>query len=144
MDVQACRLRSIDGLHALENLQSLHISHNQIEKIENLDANVELETVDLSGNPIQTLTGKRTCVFCLFEVSLFSLDYLGFEKLLNIEDLWMNDCKIEDFKQIEALTHMKRLKTVYLERNPIYRDPMYRKKIMLTLPQGRFYRILMF
>ena len=70
----------------------------------------------------------------------FSLDYLGFEKLLNIEDLWMNDCKIEDFKQIEALTHMKRLKTVYLERNPIYRDPMYRKKIMLTLPQGRFYR----
>ena len=52
----------------------------------------------------------------------------------------MNDCKIEDFKQIEALTHMKRLKTVYLERNPIYRDPMYRKKIMLTLPQGRFYQ----
>ena len=58
MDVQACRLRSIDGLHALENLQSLHISHNQIEKIEHLDANVELETVDLSGNPIQALTGQ--------------------------------------------------------------------------------------
>ena len=78
-------------------------------------------------------------VFAIYMKSRLLSDYLGFEKLLNIEDLWMNDCKIEDFKQIEALTHMKRLKTVYLERNPIYRDPMYRKKIMLTLPQGRFY-----
>ena len=58
LDVQACRLRSIDGLQALENLQSLHISHNQIEQIENLDGNVELETVDLSGNPIKALTGE--------------------------------------------------------------------------------------
>ena len=60
LDVQACRLRSIDGLHALESLQSLHISHNQIEQIENLDRNVELETVDLSGNPIKALTGELT------------------------------------------------------------------------------------
>ena len=27
------------------------------------------------------------------------------------------------------------LRTVYLERNPIYKDKMYRKKIILTCPQ---------
>ena len=31
---------------------------------------------------------------------------------------------------------MKKLSTIYLERNPIYRDQMYRKKVMMTLPQG--------
>jgi len=62
--------------------------------------------------------------------------FLGLESLVNIEDLWMNDCSISDFKEIENIQNLDLLKTIYLERNPIFRDTMYRKKIMLTLPQG--------
>ena len=55
---------------------------------------------------------------------------------MNMEDLWMNDCKIEDWNEVSKLAHMAKLKTIYLERNPIMRDTMYRKKVMLTLPSG--------
>lgn len=56
--------------------------------------------------------------------------------LKNIEDLWMNDCKIANWKEIDILRDVPTLRTVYLERNPIYTDTMYRKKIMITLPQA--------
>ena len=46
------------------------------------------------------------------------------------------------WKEIESLVPLKKLETVYLERNPIYydagnklkADPSYRRKIKLTLP----------
>ena len=62
---------------------------------------------------------------------------LGLDGLNNIEDLWMNDCSLSDWKQIEVLRSVSTLRTVYFERNPIYKDTMYRKKIMMTLPQER-------
>ena len=55
----------------------------------------------------------------------------------NIEDLWMNDCSLADWKEIEVLRTVQTLRTVYFERNPFYKDTMYRKKIMMTLPQAR-------
>ena len=62
---------------------------------------------------------------------------LGLDGLNNIEDLWMNDCSLSDWKQIEVLRSVSTLRTVYFERNPLYKDTMYRKKIMMTLPQDR-------
>ena len=47
----------------------------------------------------------------------------------------MNDCKVSNWKEVDVLTPISTLRTVYLERNPIYADTMYRKKIMMTLPQ---------
>lgn len=56
--------------------------------------------------------------------------------------LQFNDNKVDAWKEIEALVPLKKLETVYLERNPIYyesgdklkADPNYRRKIKLTLP----------
>jgi protein phosphatase 1 regulatory subunit 7 len=115
VDLQNCRILEIDGLDKLPNLTSLHLAHNGITEIKNLEKNRDLDTIDLSGNPITSLAG------------LDGLDHL--------EDLWMNDCKIEDWKEVEKLTGRPQLRTVYLERNPIYKDKMYRKKIILTCPQ---------
>ena len=68
--------------------------------------------------------------------------------MINIEDLWINDCQVEDWKEVDTCKVMTKLSTIYLERNPIYRDQMYRKKVMMTLPQGdllkRFYHLLFF
>ena len=58
LDVQACRVQKIDGISNLQNLSSLHLSHNQIKVIENIDKNTALDTIDLSGNPIEKLAGK--------------------------------------------------------------------------------------
>ena len=86
VDLQNCRILEIDGLDKLPNLTSLHLAHNGITEIKNLEKNVDLDTIDLSGNPITSLAG------------LDGLDQL--------EDLWMNDCKIEDWKEVEKLERM--------------------------------------
>ena len=51
-----------------------------------------------------------------------------------------NDNKVANWDDLKELESIKKLATVYLERNPIYYDqdgkpdPNYRRKIMLALP----------
>lgn len=46
----------------------------------------------------------------------------------------MNNNQIEDWNAIENIVENKKLQTVYLEHNPITKDPNYRRKIKLLLP----------
>lgn len=46
----------------------------------------------------------------------------------------MNNNDIEDWNTLESLTANKKLQTLYLEYNPIAKDPNYRRKIMSLLP----------
>lgn len=46
----------------------------------------------------------------------------------------MNDNHVEDWATVENLKANKNLQTVYLERNPIAKDPNYRRKTKLLLP----------
>ena len=56
--------------------------------------------------------------------------------------LQFNDNQLEEWADLEHLVPCKNLETIYLERNPLWRDkttpntidPNYRRKIMLTLP----------
>jgi Leucine-rich repeat (LRR) protein len=43
------------------------------------------------------------------------------EKLCGLEDLWLNDNKIQAFDQVNHLIALKELRTLYLERNPLAR-----------------------
>lgn len=52
----------------------------------------------------------------------------------NIKYLQMNNNEIEDWNTLDILKANKKLQTVYLEHNPIAKDPNYRRKIMLILP----------
>ena len=53
-----------------------------------------------------------------------------------------NDNKLDQWDDLDQLTSMKLLECVYLERNPLWRDPdnltqinpNYRRKVMLVLP----------
>ena len=56
------------------------------------------------------------------------------EHLIELEELWCNDNQINDWHNVEILSKLPKLSTVYLERNPIANDPMYRKKLMLIAP----------
>ena len=54
-----------------------------------------------------------------------------------------NDNSVGSWEEVQALASLKKLETVYLERNPIYfdsakqQDPSYRRKVMLALPWVR-------
>lgn len=49
----------------------------------------------------------------------------------------MNDNLLESWSDLDELKGAKGLETVYLERNPLQKDPQYRRKVMLALPGVR-------
>ena len=51
--------------------------------------------------------------------------------------LQCNDNQIEDWKNVNELTKLPSLETVYLERNPLQTNDQgaYRRKILLALPK---------
>jgi protein phosphatase 1 regulatory subunit 7 len=53
-----------------------------------------------------------------------------------LEDLWLNGNKIESWDCVEKLKELSSLRTIYLERNPLYNNDRtgYRRKVMLALP----------
>ena len=52
----------------------------------------------------------------------------------NLEEFWANNNQVSNFKEVEKLSSNSGLLTVYLEHNPIQKDPQYRRKIKLMLP----------
>jgi len=51
--------------------------------------------------------------------------------------LQCNDNQISDFRDLDELKNATQLATVYLERNPVQKDPQYRLKVKLALPAVR-------
>jgi protein phosphatase 1 regulatory subunit 7 len=56
------------------------------------------------------------------------------QQLTMLEDLWVNDNKLESFEDVDKLVPLANLRTLYLERNPLASDFEYRKKLEATLP----------
>ena len=54
--------------------------------------------------------------------------------MTKLEEFWANNNLVGNFKEVEKLAPNSSLLTVYLEHNPIQKDPQYRRKIKLTLP----------
>ena len=60
--------------------------------------------------------------------------HAGLEHMTKLEEFWANNNQVGNFKEVEKLAVNTGLQTVYLEHNPIHKDPQYRRKIKLTLP----------
>jgi protein phosphatase 1 regulatory subunit 7 len=48
--------------------------------------------------------------------------------------LQLNDNLVDDWASVQSLTSNKKLVTVYLEQNPVAKDPSYRRKLKIMLP----------
>jgi len=102
-----------DGLSGVPNLKELYLSHNGIQKIDGLSTLVHLEVLDLGGNQIKKIE--------------------NIEKLTKLKELWMNNNYLSDFGDLKNI-HAKELKTIYLEQNPLSKDPDYEKKVLDAIP----------
>lgn len=97
-------------------LEELYLSHNALSEIPKSLASLKrLRILDLASNQISSLENVAEC--------------------LNLEELWMNDNLIKGLENIEYLKPLKKLQTVYLERNPIQQDtgPGYRHAIVSVI-----------
>uniref|UniRef100_A0A8C4VVB8 Protein phosphatase 1 regulatory subunit 7 n=1 Tax=Gopherus evgoodei TaxID=1825980 RepID=A0A8C4VVB8_9SAUR len=117
LSIQSNRLTKIEGLQNLVNLRELYLSHNGIEVIEGLENNNKLTMLDIASNRIKKIENVS--------------------HLTELQEFWMNDNLIESWSDLDELKGAKNLETVYLERNPLQKDPQYRRKIMLALPSVR-------
>ena len=107
------RIREIKGLESLSNLEELYIADNGLTNLNGLENN-NLQTIEIANNKID--------------------DISGLEHMSKLEEFWANSNQIGNFKEVEKLAPNASLLTVYLENNPIQKDPQYRRKIKLVLP----------
>lgn len=122
-------------------MEELHISDQGIEELSGVE--------ELVSNPLNFHFKYLLTSYCLFyiffQAKLTIIDASAnsistvpdLSQLSDLEDLWINDNKITDWKEVDKLAKIPSLSTIYLERNPIYKDDMtgYRRKVMLALEQ---------
>ncbi|XP_059816223.1 protein phosphatase 1 regulatory subunit 7-like [Hypanus sabinus] len=115
--LQSNRLTKIEGMQGLVNLQELYLSHNGIEVIEGLENNKKLTTLDIANNRVKKIENVS--------------------HLTELQEFWMNDNLIDHWSDLDELKNAKDLQTIYLEGNPLQKDPHYRRKVILSLPSVR-------
>ncbi|XP_060049604.1 protein phosphatase 1 regulatory subunit 7 isoform X2 [Erinaceus europaeus] len=115
--IRSNRLTKMEGLQSLVNLRELYLSHNGIEVIEGLENNNKLTMLDIAANRIRKIE--------------------NISHLTELQEFWMNDNLLDSWGDLDELKGAARLETVYLERNPLQKDPQYRRKIVLALPSVR-------
>eukprot|EP00466_Bigelowiella_natans_P001572 jgi/Bigna1/78269/fgenesh1_pg.53_\ len=114
LSMQSNRVVTIgDGLKGLPMLQELYLSHNGIQRMEGFDAIPQLKVLDLGGNQIKKIE--------------------NIEALVELEELWMNNNFLTDFENLKQIK-ARELKTIYLEQNPLSKDPDYENKVLNALP----------
>ncbi|CAB1326047.1 unnamed protein product [Coregonus sp. 'balchen'] len=126
LDVSFNLLRKItqfQHLEGLHNLTVLSIQSNRITKMEGLQGLVNLKELYLSHNGIEVIEGLEN------NKKLTTLD-IAANRVKKIEN-------ISHLTDLQEFWNAKALETVYLERNPLQKDPQYRRKIMLALPTVR-------
>ncbi|KIO34598.1 hypothetical protein M407DRAFT_240458 [Tulasnella calospora MUT 4182] len=156
------RIRTIENLDALVNLEELWLGKNKITKLENLSGLHKLRILSIQSNRIVKLEGLED----LTELEELYISHNGVERLegldnntelttldvgsnripkienishlKSLEEFWANDNKIPNLHDLDSqLGKIATLKTIYLEGNPCQKDDMagYRRKVKLALPQ---------
>jgi protein phosphatase 1 regulatory subunit 7 len=84
--------------------------------MQGLEEMVELRVLDLGANKIKELD------------ALSALTYLV--------EFWINDNQLDSFDELKQLAGAANLSTVYLEGNPLAKDPDYAEKALAALPSS--------
>eukprot|EP00960_Hanusia_phi_P049833 759816-Hanusia_phi.AAC.5 len=135
-DIQALsfsfqNILKIDNLYGLFALVKLQLDNNIIEKIENISHLTNLEWLDLSFNNIGTIEGLE---------NLVKLTDLRIEKLKNLQTLTNLNClsignnQITDVvSAIHYLRPFPNLRILNMQGNPCSKDPEYHMRIIAHL-----------
>ncbi|KAI6183740.1 UBP-type domain-containing protein [Aphelenchoides bicaudatus] len=116
------KIDCIENLDTLLKLRILNIPGNRITKLQNLDKLVDLEELHISDQGITSLDGlENLSKITIIDAGNNQVKTLpDLSHMQGLEDLWLNDNKIEEWSQVEKLAKLAGLRTVYLERNPLY------------------------
>jgi Leucine-rich repeat (LRR) protein len=114
------------------------------QNVENLTSQIDtLEEIYLAHNGITT-EGASHPTGLAQQFKVLSVVDLGrnrltsansFAHILTLDELWLSGNKIATFDDIQALSALTALDTIYLEYNPLQdNNPLYRKRIHEIMP----------
>ncbi|KAI0925989.1 hypothetical protein AcW1_008276 [Taiwanofungus camphoratus] len=134
------KITRLENLGSLQCLKILSIQSNRITKLEGLDSLKNLEELYLSHNGIERLEGlEHNHKLRTLDIGNNFVPLLeNISHLSSLEELWINDNTITTLRDLEPqLKHISCLETIYLEGNPVQKDEgaNYRRKVILALPQ---------
>ncbi|XP_055486782.1 serine/threonine-protein kinase 11-interacting protein [Leucoraja erinacea] len=143
-------ITSLDSSLGLLNvLRTLDLSHNQIRDCaENLKLLAELEYVNLSYNILEKVPVFNPCS----RVQLVTLllrnneleDISGLEHLTHLKCLDLAFNMISKHGSLAQLSHLHRLKELFLEGNPVYYQRNHRASTIYHLsPKAAFLRLVL-
>eukprot|EP00049_Salpingoeca_infusionum_P007939 m.128204 g.128204 ORF g.128204 m.128204 type:complete len:190 (-) comp13866_c1_seq6:2174-2743(-) len=110
------------ALSSLAHVQQLSLSTNCIEKIANLNGFTNLKILSLGRNNIKSLAGLEPVAKTLEElwISYNNIEKLkGIDVLSELKVLYISNCKIADWKQVEILGKLTKLESLVLQGNPL-------------------------
>lgn len=159
LELGSNRIRVIENLSGLHNLQQIWLGRNKISCIQNLDTLVNLRKLSIQSNRIVTIGRGLQGLVNLEELylshngieSMIGLENLSQLRVLDlganrikkieaieastlIEELWLNNNYITDFNDLKVVKDAKGLQTIYLEHNPIQKAADYKEKIVSSIP----------
>ena len=133
------------SLPPLPALRHLSLQNNRLETWESTFFRnlAGLTHLYLGHNNLPDLPDEFALLTDLVEVDLVKnaiTRIRAIPELQKLEELWMNDNKIDDLGQVSNLASFPSLKTIYLERNPIQdlgnkeAEERYREAILQAVP----------
>jgi len=134
------KITKLENLGTLKKLKILSMQSNRVTKLEHLEGLESLEQLYLSHNGVLRIEGLEKN-FKLKTLDLGNNEISALENLSHLkelQELWTNDNRIPDLRALEReLGKTTTLETIYLEGNPCQRSDQggYRRKVILALPQ---------
>lgn len=128
-----CGLVRIDeGLHFFPQLKYLNLSHNQISNITHLYDCICLENINLGYNRIRVLSNLERCIgrikiLNLSHNEIESLD--GLDKIYSLEKINLSHNNINDIHEVQHISKLPNLESIYLFHNPISEKKHYRLRV---------------
>ncbi|XP_030043205.1 leucine-rich repeat-containing protein 23 [Microcaecilia unicolor] len=115
LELRGNRLESTAGI-LLPNLRNLYLAQNSIRRLEGLEGLVQLQTLHVRDNQLETLDG--------FSGSMKSLQYLNIRGNL-----------IGRMKELQKLSCLGALRALAMQDNPCTEAENYRLKALVSVPQ---------
>lgn len=113
-------IEKIEGLDNNLEMHTLNLENNIVKKIENINHLKKLETLWLKSNRIG-LNGKS------------DFENLANVKKVKVLDIQSNHIKFEDFEAfLEVLKQMDGLRCLYVQRNPFFGKVKCCKKVLIN------------
>ena len=125
------KIEKIENLNALKYLKSLDLSFNNISRVEGLDANVNLSILNLENNKIQsvenfpsTLTKLSSLILNENQISSFK----GLEVCVSLKTLQIKNNRIGAINEVNHLKELKMLHSLSLYWNNEKTNMFYPEK----------------